>query len=58
MHNAFNEVIDRLIESGMEEYDAIALVTQLLEQEARAFILFDDLFKVESLFIQPENIIN
>lgn len=37
MHDAFNEIIDRLIESGMEEYDAIALVTQLLEQEARSY---------------------
>jgi len=51
MHDAFNEIIDRLIESGMEEYDAIALITQLLEQEARDFIFLDDLFKVESCFI-------
>ena len=58
MHDAFNEIVDRLIAGGMDEYDAIALITQLLEQEARVFILFDDLFKVESLFIQPENLIN
>ena len=58
MHDAFNAIIDRLIESGMEEYDAIALITQLLEQEARAFILFDDLFKVESYFVKPDSLVN
>lgn len=51
MHDAFNETIDRLIAGGMNEYDAIALITQLLEQEARDFIFLDDLFKVESYFI-------
>ena len=38
MHDSFNEIIDRLIESGMEEYDAIALVTRMLEEEARDFV--------------------
>jgi hypothetical protein len=38
MHDAFNETIDRLIASGLDEYDAIALITQLLEQEAKSFI--------------------
>ncbi len=58
MHDAFNEIIDRLIESGMEEYDAIALITQLLEQEARTFILFDDLFKTKSNSAKPDRFIN
>ncbi len=58
MHDAFNEIIDRLVASGMDEYDAIALITQLLEQEARDFILFDDLLKVESYFGKHENLIN
>lgn len=38
MHDAFNKTIDRLIAGGMDEYDAIALITQLLEQEAKSFI--------------------
>ena len=50
MCDAFNEIIDRLIESGMEEYDAIALITQLLEQEARSFIELDNLFKINTPF--------
>lgn len=58
MHDAFNEIIDRLVASGMDEYDAIALVTQLLEQEARTFILFDDLFKTKSYFVKPDRFIN
>ena len=41
MHDAFNEIIDRLIASGMEEYDAIALVTMMMEEEAREFVFWD-----------------
>ena len=44
MHNAFNEIIDRLIASGMEEYDAIALVTRMMEEDARAFVFWDDYY--------------
>ena len=44
MHDAFNEIIDRLIESGMEEYDAIALVTRMLEEDARNFVFWDDYY--------------
>ena len=44
MHNAFNEIIDRLIASGMEEYDAIALVTRMLEEDARNFVFWDDYY--------------
>ena len=49
MHDAFNEIIDRLIESGMEEYDAIALVTQMMEEEARDFVFWDDYYNREGL---------
>ena len=58
MHDAFNEIIDRLIASGMEEYDAIALVARMMEEEARAFILFDDLFQVGSYIAKPEDPVN
>ncbi len=58
MHDTFNETIDRLVASGMDEYDAIALITQLLEQEARTFILFDDLFMIESFFVKPDSFVN
>ena len=49
MHDAFNEIIDRLIESGMEEYDAIALVTQMMEEEARDFVFWDDYYNHKDL---------
>ena len=49
MHDAFNETIDRLIAGGMDEYDAIALITQLLEQEAKSFIEIDTIYKLESI---------
>ena len=58
MRDAFNEVIDRLVASGIDEYDAVALITQLLEQEAWAFVFFDDLFKLESYFARPDSFIN
>ena len=47
MHDAFNEIIDRLIESGMEEYDAIALVTRMLEEDARNFVFWDDYYSYD-----------
>ena len=43
MHDAFNEIIDRHIASGMEEYEAIALVTRMLE-DARNFVFWDDYY--------------
>ena len=49
MHDAFNEIIDRLIESGMEEYDAIALVTMMMEEEAREVVFWDDYYNHEKL---------
>lgn len=49
MSDVFNEVIDRLIQSGMEEYDAIALITQLLEEEAENFVFFDKMYKLYSV---------
>ena len=49
MHDAFNEIIDRLIASGMEEYDAIALVTQMMEEEARDFLFWDDYYSRDRL---------
>ena len=58
MHDAFNETIDKLIAGGMDEYDAIALITQLLEQEARDFIQIDDFFKTEPFFGNPQKLIN
>ena len=58
MHDAFNETINRLVDSGMDEYDAIALITELLEQEARDFINFDDEFNSISLFRKPNELVN
>jgi len=49
MHDAFNKIIDRLIESGMEEYDAIALVTRMMEEEARDFVFWDDYYNHKDL---------
>ena len=49
MHEAFNEIIDRLIESGMEEYDAIALVARMMEEEARNFVFWDDYYSRDRL---------
>ena len=49
-HDYLNEVIDRLIDSGMEEYEAVALVTCLLEQEAKNFLLMTDYFDL----MEPE----
>ena len=37
-HDAFMEVIDRLIGSGMKEMDALALVARMLEEESEKFI--------------------
>ena len=58
MHDAFNEIIDKLIESGMEEYDAIALVTRMMEEEALDFVFFDDLFQIEAYFLNSNRFIN
>ena len=44
LDDALNETIDRLIDAGMREPDAIALVCRLLEQQAREFIYWDDYF--------------
>ena len=58
MHDAFSETIDRLIAGGMDEYDAIALITQLLEQEAKQFIEIDALYKLGSILNIPDISIN
>ncbi len=42
----------------MEEYDAIALITQLLEQEAKQFIEIDALYKLGSILNIPDISIN
>ena len=49
MHDAFNEIIDRLIESGMDEYDAIAPVTRMMEEEARDFVFWDNYYNHKDL---------
>ena len=49
MHDAFNEIIDRHIASGMEEYEAIALVTRMLEEDARNFVFWDDYYSRDRL---------
>ena len=36
--DALHETIRRLMDSGMEEQDAIALVTRLLNEEAAGFL--------------------
>ena len=58
MHDVFNEVLDRLIAGGMDEYDAIALITQLFEQEAKSFIEFDELYKGGSFYINPDSFVS
>ena len=58
MHDAFSETIDRLIAGGMDEYDAITLITQLLEQEAKQFIEIDALYKLGSILNIPDISIN
>ena len=45
MHNYFNEIIDKLVESGMEELEAIALVTKMMEEEAEDFVYWDEYFQ-------------
>ena len=47
MHNYFNEIIDKLVESGMEELSAIALVTKMMEEEADEFIYWRDYYDAE-----------
>lgn len=37
-HDAFMEVIDRLITGGMKELDALALVARMLQEESEEFI--------------------
>ncbi len=37
-HEAFMEVIDRLITGGMKEMDALALVARMLQEESEEFI--------------------
>ena len=37
-HDAFMEVIDRLITGGMKEMDALALVARMLQEESEEFI--------------------
>ena len=46
---AFDLVIDMLIKAGMEEYEAIALVCQLLEEEAKDFLFWDEFYKKDLL---------
>ena len=46
-HDYFNEIIDRLIVSGLKEYDAIALVTKMMEEEADGFIAARNYFERE-----------
>ena len=38
---AMDLIIDLLIKAGMKEYEAIALVCQLLEEEAGDFLMMD-----------------
>lgn len=56
MHEAFNKLIDQLIESGMDEYEAIALVTQVMEEEAKDFVLFDYLFNSDKVDLNKKSI--
>lgn len=44
-HVAIDLVIDMLMKAGMEEYEAIALVCQLLEEEAGDFLFWDEFYK-------------
>ena len=48
-HVAIDLVIDMLIKAGMEEYEAIALVCQLLEEEAKDFLFWDEFYKRDIL---------
>lgn len=43
-HDYLIEVIDHLKETGMEELEAITLVSQLLEQEAYDFVMINNLY--------------
>jgi len=49
-HDFPNEVIDRLTESGMEEIEAVRLVTLLLEQEAYDFVMTDQMYSDNPFF--------
>ena len=51
MHDYLNEIIDRLIDSGMNELEAIELITLMLEEEAKEFIYWQDYF--DDVFSKP-----
>lgn len=49
---AMNLIIDMLMKAGMVEYEAIALVCQLLEEEAKSFIYWNNYFEDDDNYIK------
>jgi len=49
---AMDLIIDLLMKAGMKEYEAIALVCQLLEEEAKSFVYWNDYFEDDDNYIR------
>ena len=58
MHDALDEVIDRLVAGGMDEYHAVSLISKLLAQEAREFIEYEDQALIEADDEEQDNLSN
>ena len=43
--DAMELMIDMLKKAGMEEYEALALICQLLEEEAKTFVYWNDYYE-------------
>jgi len=49
---AMELMIDMLKKAGMEEYEALALICQLLEEEAKTFVYWNDYFEDDDNYIR------
>jgi len=49
---AMELLIDTLKKAGMEEYEALALICQLFEEEAKTFVYWNDYFEDDDNYIK------
>ena len=58
MHDALDEVIDRLVAGGMDEYHAVVLISKLLSQEAREYIKRREQAMIDQDYYEQDNLTN
>ena len=50
--DAMELMIDMLKKAGMEEYESLALICQLLEEDAKTFVYWNDYFEDDDNYIK------